>query len=124
MYHANQENQLEGPTVLVVWHPDFMDGNGQPQELHVVKKYWKVETEDCSEYFFDAVEENTTAATELAAPPTLPEVIDTEVVGTNDGGVNDLLNALNRVMELMMTISLHQKTFHPQLMEQLMDCPF
>ena len=93
-------------------------------ELHVVKKYWKVEAEDCSEYFFDAVEENTTAATELAAPPTLPEVIDTEVVGTNDGGVNDLLNALNRVMELMMTISLHQKTCHPQLMEQLVDCPF
>ena len=85
---------------MVVWHPDFVDGNRQPQQLRMVKKYWEVETEGSLEYFFDEVEENTTAATELSAPLTLLEAIDTEVVGMNDGGANILLNALNRVMDI------------------------
>ena len=38
---------------LVVTHDDFIDGEGNPQELHGVKKYWWVETEGNQDYFFD-----------------------------------------------------------------------
>ena len=53
-----------------------------------------METEDSSEYFCDAGEEDTTTATELAAPPTLLEAVHEEVTGKNDGGVNDLCRIL------------------------------
>ena len=45
----NRREQLS----LVVTHDNFVDGEGNPQELHGVKKYWQVETEGDQDYFFD-----------------------------------------------------------------------
>ena len=50
--------------------------------------------------FFDAVatSEETEVATASVVP--LPQAIDEEVSGRNDGGANDLLNALNGVVDI------------------------
>ena len=50
--------------------------------------------------FFDAVatSQETEVATSSVVP--LPQAIDEEVSGRNDGGANDLLNALNGVVDI------------------------
>ena len=50
--------------------------------------------------FFDAVttSEETEVATASVVP--LPQAIDEEVSGQNDGGANDLLNALSGVVDI------------------------
>ena len=65
----NRREQL----LLVVMHDDFINGEGNPQELHGVKKYWQVETEGDQDYFFDI------APTSEEMPlPLLPDAIEPE----------------------------------------------
>ena len=87
----NRREQLS----LVVTHEDFVDGEGNPQELHGVKKYWRVKTEGDQDYFFDV------APTSEETPlPLLPDAIETELDGGNDGGQNNLLVALTGVVDI------------------------
>ena len=80
---------------MVVTHEDFVDGEGNPQELHGVKKYWRVETEGDQDYFFDV------APTSEETPlPLLPDAIETELDGSNNGGQNNLLVALTGVVDI------------------------
>ena len=80
---------------MVVMHDDFVDGEGNPQELHGVKKYWWVETEGDQDYFFDV------APTSEEMPlPLLPDAIETELDGSNNGGQNNLLVALTGVVDI------------------------
>ena len=80
---------------MVVTHDDFIDGEGNPQELHGVKKYWRVETEGDQDYFFDI------APTSEEMPlPLLPDAIEMELDGGNDGGQNNLLVALTGVVNI------------------------
>ena len=81
--------------LLVVMHYDFIDGEGNPQELHGVKKYWWVKTEGDQDYFFDI------APTSEETPlPLLPDAIEMELDGGNDGGQNNLLVALTGVVDI------------------------
>ena len=69
----NRREQLS----LVVTHDDFVDGEGNPQELHGLNKYWRVETEGDQDYFFDV------APTSEEMPlPLLPDAI--EIVPNRD----------------------------------------
>ena len=80
---------------MVVTHDDFVNGEGNPQELHGVKKYWRVETEGDQDYFFDV------APTSEEMPlPLLPDAIEMELDGSNDGGQNNLLVALTGVVDI------------------------
>ena len=76
-------------------HEDFVDGEGNPQELHGVKKYWWVENEGDQDYFFDVA-----PASEEMPLPLLPDAIETELDGSNDGGQNKLLVALTGVVDI------------------------
>ena len=76
-------------------HDDFVDGEGNPQELHGVKKYWRVETEGDQDYFFDIA-----PTSEEMPVPLLPDAIETELDGGNDGGQNNLLVAFTGVVDI------------------------
>ena len=80
---------------LVVTHDNFVDGEGNPQELHGVKKYWRVKTEGDQDYFFDVA-----PTTEEMPVPLLPDAIEMELDGGNDGGQNNLLVALTGVVDI------------------------
>ena len=87
----NRREQL----LLVVMHDDFVNGEGNHQELHGVKKYWQVETEGDQDFFFDI------APTSEEMPlPLLPDAIETELDGGNDGRQNNLLVALTGVVDI------------------------
>ena len=81
-------------------HADFVNNDGEPVLLHGVKKHFKIDMEGDPDLFFDAVttSEETEVATATIVPQ--PQAIDEEVSGQNDGGVNDLLNALSGVVEI------------------------
>ena len=81
-------------------HADFVKADGDPILLHGVKKHFKIDMEGDPDLFFDAVatSEGTEVATASVVP--LPQAIDEEVSGWNDGGANDLLNALNGVVDI------------------------
>ena len=87
----NRREQLS----LVVTHEDFVNGEGNPQQLHRVKKYWRVETEGDQDYFFDIA-----PTTEEMPLPLLPDAIEMELDGGNDGGQNNLLVALTGVVNI------------------------
>ena len=93
---------------LIVTHNDFKDDNGELLELYAVKRHFKVENEGDPDYFFDGVakDDNKQAEEEV-----LPQVINDEVMGVNDGGLQNLAVALNGVVILMMAMSLPQKMF-------------
>ena len=78
-------------------HEDFKSDNDENLELHAVKKHFKVEQEGDPELFFDAVADN---SNEEAEEPSLPAVIDDEVMGRNHGGVNKLAATLNGVVDI------------------------
>ena len=50
--------------------------------------------------FFDAVATSEESDIATATVARLPQAIDEEVSGRNDGGANDLLNALSGVVEI------------------------
>ena len=76
-------------------HEDFVDGEGNPEELHGVKKYWRVETVGDQDYFFDV-----TPTSEETPLPLLPDAIETELHGGNDGVQNKFLVALSDVVNI------------------------
>ena len=92
----NRKDQLS----LIVQHADFVNNNGEPVLLHRVKKHFKIGMEGDLDIFFDAVAtgEVTEVATATVAP--LHQAIDEEVSGQNNGGANNLLNALSGVVEI------------------------
>ena len=92
----NRKDQLS----LIVRHANFVKADGDPILLHGVKKHFKIDMEGDPDLFFDAVttSEETEVATASVVP--LPQAIDEEVSGQNDGGANDLLNALNGVVDI------------------------
>ena len=103
MYHClsrvekiNRRDQLS----LIVQHADFVNNDGEPVLLHGVKKHFKTDMEGDPDLFFDAVA--TSEETEIATASVVPlsQAIDEEVSGWNDGGANDLLNALNGVVDI------------------------
>ena len=85
-------------------HDDFVDGEGNPQELHGVKKYWWVKTEGNQDYFFDFV-----PTMEEMPLPLLPDAIEMELDGGHDGGQIYLLSL--GLLTLMMTTNLPLRTF-------------
>ena len=89
----NRKEQLS----LVVTHEDFKSNCNENLELHAVKKHFKVEQEGDPDLFFDTVADN---SNEEAEEPSLPAVIDDEVMGRNHGGANELAAALNGVVDI------------------------
>ena len=89
----NRKEQLS----LVIAHYDFKDDNGELLELYAVKRLFKVENEGDPDYFFDGVakDDNKQAEQEV-----LPQVINDEVMGVNDGGPQNLAAALNGVVDI------------------------
>ena len=92
-----EENQQKRPTFIDCVTCRLCQ---QPVLLHGVKKNFKIDMEGDPDLFFDAVatSEETEVATATVAP--LPQTIDEEMSGQNDGGANDLLNALSGVVEI------------------------
>ena len=88
-----QKDQLP----LIVTHNDFKDDDGELLELYAVKKHFKVKMEGDPDYFFDEVTKDDTGQPE---DEVLPQVIDDEVMGVNDGGPQNLAAALNGVVEI------------------------
>ena len=88
-----QKEQLS----LIVTHNDFKDDNGELLELYAVKRHFKVENEGDPDYFFDAVAKDDN---EQAEEEVLPQVINDEVMGVNDGGPQNLAVALNEVVDI------------------------
>ena len=78
-------------------HHDFKDDDGELLELYAVKNHFKVEMEEDPDYFFDEV---TKDDTEQPEEEVLPQVIDAEVMGVNDGGPQNLAVALNGVVDI------------------------
>ena len=62
---------------------NFKDGDGELLELYTVKKHFKVEMEGDHDYVFDEVAKDDN---EQPEEEVLPQVIDNEVMGVNDGG--------------------------------------
>ena len=85
----NHREQLS----LAVMHDNFVDDEGNPHDLHGVKKKWWVETEGDQDNFFDIA-----PATEETPLPLLPDAMEMELDGGNDGGQNNLLVALTGVV--------------------------
>ena len=81
--------------LLVVTYEDFINGEGNPQELHGIKKYWRVKTEGDQDYFFDVA-----PTTEETPLPLLPDAIEIELDGGNDGGQSNLFVALTGVVDI------------------------
>ena len=92
----NRKDQLS----LIVQHVDFVNNDGEPVLLHGIKKHFKIDMEGDPDLFFDAVttSEENEVATATVAP--LPQAIDEEVSVRNNGGANNLLNALSCVVEI------------------------
>ena len=88
-----QKEQLS----LIVTDNDFKDDDSELLKLSAVKRHFKVENEGDPDYFFDGVakDDNKQAEEEV-----LPQVIDDEVMGVNDGGPQNLAAALNGVVDI------------------------
>ena len=87
-----QKEQLS----LVVTHHDFKYDDGELLELYAVKRHFKVENEGDPDYFFDGVAKDDNEQTKEEV---LPQVIDDELMGVNDGGPQNLAAALNGVVD-------------------------
>ena len=88
-----QKEQLS----LIMTHNDFKDDNSELLQLYAVKRHFKVENEGDPDYFFDGVAKDDN---EQAEEEVLPQVIDDEVMGVNDGGPQNLAVALNGVVDI------------------------
>ena len=78
-------------------HNDFKDDDGELLELYAVKRHFKVENEGDPDYFFNGMEKDDN---EQAEEDVLPQVINDEVMGVNDGGPQNLAPALNGVVDI------------------------
>ena len=83
----NRRDQLS----LIVQHANFVNNDGEPVLLHGVKKHFKIDMEGDLDLFFDAVTTSEKIEVATASVVPLPQPIDEEVSGWNDGGANDLL---------------------------------
>ena len=88
-----QKEQLS----LVMTHINFRDDDSELLELYAVKKHFKVGMEGDPDYFFDEVAKNDN---EQPEEEVLPQIIDDEVMGVNDGGPQNLAAALNGVVDI------------------------
>ena len=82
-FHDVKKIKWKEQLSLVVTHNDFNDDNSELLELYAVKKHFKVETEGDPDHFFDEVAKDDN---EQPEEEVLPQVINDEVMGVNDGG--------------------------------------
>ena len=78
-------------------HNDFKDDDSELLEFYAVKKHFKVETGRDPDYFFDEVAKDDN---EQPEEDVLPQVINDEVMGVNDGCPQNLGAALIGVVDI------------------------
>ena len=88
----NQKNQLS----LVITHKDFLDANGNLQELYAVKKHFGIQEEGDPNLFFDLTQERQ----QEQQDDLLPVAIDSELSSEKHGGKSDLLTTLSGVVDI------------------------